>query len=190
MPMPKSPGVTGMGPIPNDEYGDGHRQVDPRFSRNTNRQAVYNHTSDGNIGSYESLYGSPGNEPDPYGGAENGLSPGEQGMDKFANRRFADLHRRGAELLGEDGFTELMEQVLRIAASQEANETQVTGNLDTTGMPRPDFGNQQPYTTGPAGDGDMAALEAHFGYPVSANNLTGNPMAPIRNMPKRNAFAR
>lgn len=140
MPGPRGPAFSGMGPIPNDEYGDGHMQVDPRFSRNTNRQAVYNNSSDGNIAAYEETYGAPGNEPTPYSGAPYGLSPVEKGRDQMANMRFSQLFGKGAELFGEEGFAEIMDQVLRIAASQEANGQQVTSNLDTSMMPPPDFG--------------------------------------------------
>lgn len=186
---PMRPGVSGMQPIPDDEYGDGHKWVNPKFSRNTNRQAVYGNTTDGNVGAYEDLYGSPGNEPTPYGGAKNGLSPAEQGVDRVANIRYADLFRRGSELLGgDDAFAELMDEVLRIAASQEASGQQVTGNLDTTQLPPPDFGAMQPVTDREPTDANMADLEGYYGYPVKARQPGTPPWAPTRNGP-RNALA-
>lgn len=157
---PRKPGMSGMGPLPNDEYGDAQTMTDPRYSRQLNSNIAAMHPTDANMAS---------------------ANP---------NQRLEQVFQKGMELFGPDGMAEIMDEVLRIAISQETNDQQVTGNLDTTGMPPPDFGDQQPYTTMAPTDSNMAALEAHYGYPVSANKSKRGPVRNLPNDPMTTALMR
>lgn len=195
--MPRLMDQIPRGSLPGDEYGgEGHQMVNPRFSKRTNMNITNQHTTDGNIGGLEGQYGKPGVEPDPYGDAQNGLGMLDRAQYGMQSRSFDQVSAEMRELFGEESAAQILDEVLRIAAFQDTGgqmqmpKHMQDGTFGGGSLPRPDFGNQQPYTTGPTGDGDMVALEQHYGYPVSANNRTGNPMAPVRNMPKRNAFSK
>jgi hypothetical protein len=63
---------------------------------------------------------------------------------------------------GEDGLMELLDRIKGMAdpAQYEGREP-----IDTTMMPPPDFGDQQPVTTLPPSDEHLMGLEGYFGYP-------------------------
>lgn len=117
---------------------------------------------------------------DQTNSAITGVHPTDSNMMGAAppNRSMDDIMRRGIETFGPDAFMAIMDDVLRLAASEDIN-----GRLpppDTSGqLPPPDFGAQQPYTTMDPTDGNLMALEDHYGYPVSANKTSG----PVRNLP-------
>lgn len=181
------------GSLPNDENGRGHNQVDPRYSRQTNMNIAQQSLGDANYAGVQELYGSPNIAPAPY---TEGIYPQDKGLGPAASMEFGmrgsrltDTIKKMTDLFGEDSAAQILDEVLRVAAFQDTGGKMQTPDFMQNGeygggsLPPPDFGNQQPYTTGPAGDGDMVALEQHYGYPVSANNRTGNPNAPVRNMP-------
>jgi hypothetical protein len=181
------------GSLPNDEYGTGHQQVDPRYSRQTNMNAAQQSLGDANYAGIQELYGSPNVPPAPM---TEGIYPQDKGLGPAASMEFGmrgsrlnDSLRKMTELFGEESAAQILDEVLRVSAFQDiggqVQGRQAPDRMMGEGMPRPDFGNQQPYTTGPTGDGDMMALEQYYGYPVSGNNLTGNPNAPVRNMPQQ-----
>jgi hypothetical protein len=180
------------GSLPGDEYGDGHQQVNPAFSRRTNSNILNRHTTDGNIGAYEAEYGVPGVPGDksvPSGGPRRSLYRDADAFYGAQKRSFDQVNSEFRQLFGDEIATQVLDEVMRMAAFQDSGgqlqlpDHMTNGDYGGGSLPRPDFGDQQPHTTGPTGDGDLAALEQYYGYPVSANNLTGNPNAPVRNLP-------
>lgn len=86
-----TPYATGAGPLPNDEYGDGHMQVDPRFAPKTNSAIAGVHPTDSNMS------GAP------------------------SNRSMDQIMQQGMQMFGPDVFMQIMDDVLRVAASQDVN---------------------------------------------------------------------
>jgi hypothetical protein len=64
---------------------------------------------------------------------------------------------------GEDGLMELFDRIKSMAdpAQYEGMEP-----IDTTMLPPPDFGDQQPVTTLPPSDENLGGLESYYGYPT------------------------
>ena len=68
---------------------------------------------------------------------------------------------------GEDGFMDMMDRIMGMAdpAQYEGVEP-----IDTTMLPPPDFGDQQPVTTLPPTDENLMGLESYYGYPTKVVN--------------------
>lgn len=185
--MPRLIDQIPRGSLPNDEYGDGHMMVNPRYSKRTNMNIAAQSPGDGNLRGLEENYGSSKYPSGDYLETGKGLNPRDMDMYRKQSKSFDQTAAEMRDLFGDETAAEILSEVLRVAAYQDmggkVQGMQAPDRMMGEGMPAPDFGNQQPYTTGPAGDGDMMALEQYYGYPVSANNLTGNPNAPVRNMP-------
>jgi hypothetical protein len=106
--------------IPNDEYGEGHRIADPRFSKGMNMAIAARDTTDGNIGAVEGMYGKQGVPPTPYGGAQSGLGPqDQQRMDRTMQGLDASV-KQLVNLFGMDGAMDMLDQLMRAAAETEA----------------------------------------------------------------------
>lgn len=142
MPGPKMrPYAQGAGPIPNDEYGTGHMQVDPRYSRQTNMNIANQSMGDANLAGIQELYGSPNIPPAPY---TEGIYPQDKGLNPATGMEF---QMRGnaldssvakmRQLFGDESAAQILDEVMRVAASQDVNGP----------MAQPDF-SRMPAATG------------------------------------------
>jgi hypothetical protein len=84
------------------------------------------------------------------------MKPPQQG------RSVGSYLQRAVDAFGEDGFMDLMDEVMK-----QVPQSEYAGRepIDTTMMPPPDFGDQQPVTTLPPTDENMMGLEDYYGYP-------------------------
>lgn len=133
------PYVQGAGPIPNDEYGTGHMQVDPRFSRRTNMNIANQSMGDANLAGIQELYGSPGVAPAPY---TEGIYPQDKGLNPATSMEFKmrgnaldSSVAKMRELFGDESAAQILEEVMRVAASQDVNGPMPQPN--TSAMPPP-----------------------------------------------------
>ncbi len=68
---------------------------------------------------------------------------------------------------GEDGLMELLD---RIKGMSDPAQYEGVEPIDTTMLPPPDFGDQQPVTTLPPSDENLMGLEGYYGYPTKVVN--------------------
>lgn len=118
----QNPGTGGMAQVPGDipGYPEGHRQVDPAYSKNLNMAITARDTTDGNIGGLESMYGAPGNVPNEYSGSEYGMTPQDMqqygGMSKAMDASMQNLVRQ----FGPERAQQIIDELMRQAAEIEA----------------------------------------------------------------------
>lgn len=152
------PYASGAGPLPNDQYGDGHMQADPRFSRQTNSAIATMHPTDSNVG----------------------MAPQNRSLDQVV--------QQGMEMFGPDVFMQIMDDVLRVAASQDVNG-QMQEPFQGTDFWEQQRQDEQKYydTYGTSYDPSHPDYHEQMRQDEETYymNQTGNPNAPVRNMPKR-----
>lgn len=109
------------GLIPNDEYGEGHRQVDPRFSKGMNMAITARDTTDGNIAGMERTYGQPGVPPSPYSGNQpHGMGQQDQQRMNRTMQGFDAGVKTLVQSYGMEGAMEIIDQLNRAAAETES----------------------------------------------------------------------
>lgn len=108
------------GMIPNDEYGEGHRMVDPRYSKGMNMAITARDTTDGNIGGLEGMYGKQGVPPSPYGGAQSGLGEQDQQRMQQTMQGFDAGVKTLIQNYGMEQAMDIIDQLNRTAAETEA----------------------------------------------------------------------
>jgi hypothetical protein len=183
--MPQ-PYVRGAGPLPNDEYGDGNRQVNPAFSRRTNMNIANRDMTDGNLSGVQSQYGTRGVPSAPY---TDGPGLGPRSTQEFKGRgaAIAETMNKFTEHFGPETASQILDELMRIAASEDVNgrmkapsNARMFSESDGhEGYPSPDFGDQHPYTTREPTDGNLMGLEEELGYPPRVSPVSRR--SPVRN---------
>lgn len=107
------------GMIPNDEYGEGHRQVDPRYSKGMNMAITARDTTDGNISGMQGAYGKQGVPPAPYSEGP-GLGPQDQERMNRTMQGFDAGVKTLVQSYGMEGAMEIIDQLNRAAAETES----------------------------------------------------------------------
>lgn len=107
-------------PFPGRNFEPG---VGPQYSKPLNQAILSQNTTDGNIGAYEQQYGAPGNEPSPYGGAPNGLSPQEQQGFQAQDQVFKQF----MSVFGPEAGTAIMQDMIKQLAMKETAPHAMSG---------------------------------------------------------------
>lgn len=127
-----------MGNNQRSRFGPNFRPaVGPQYSQDLNARIVSQDTTDGNIGAYENMYGSPGYAPSPYSTGQQGLSPqGQQSYDDVSGQ-MDQTYRRFAQTFGHQTATLLMQEMLKELAQGETAPHSMTQQKPTGAMPSP-----------------------------------------------------
>jgi hypothetical protein len=167
------PYVQGAGPLPEDEYGDGHMQVSDQYSKRTNMNIVGQNPTDQTISGMQMLYGTPGIPGAPYSDGP-GLNAAEQLQFSGQKRGLDNSINQMRILFGEESAMQILDEIMRVAASEDVNGP----------MEQPDFSRMPPATPAPPQQqrmDPMSVIRRGAGMRQTGLGGASRPMPPVRN---------
>ena len=187
---PPAQGQGGARPLPNDEYGDSHRQVNEAYGRETNFDIAGQYPSDGNLSGLQYMYGQEGIPSEPYTEGP-GLTGADMNYYRNQQHGLDGARRAYGREFGDAQSHEVVDDLLRLRAQRDIHGYDDTAATRAYDMPQapgverwvePQFGfeRNREITSREPTDGNHAGFEEYYG-PGSYN--AGRPTHPRSTTP-------